>query len=546
MSITPAQQEALIQFHAITNSSDIEADRVLLERVDWDVQRAIQAKYDGEDIVEPPQPEQSSSSSRSPPETRTLEPLEVDDSLQGPNPPNGRKPALTILYPILNRVFAIISYPLTVSFSVFAFIFRLLRLPFPRFNTATLRFNFFGATPQIRPRRPPRPGNPADAAERWIRELEDETGAISVTRAAASASGVDTNAEETLRRRDKGEGRGRLLPDFWIGSYESALKVAQKDARPMCVILTCEEHDDTPEFKRSVLTDPDLVRVLTDNDFIVWGGDVRDSEAHQTSLKLSTTTFPFVGFIALHPRSGSRTSSGPSAPPQLCVLSRHEGSPTSLTSATTLHNHITNTLLPRITPILTRVKNEIRLRKQEQELIAQQDRAYKEAERRDREKVERRQAEERRKQEEEAERRRLEGEKVSMAKRREAWRLWKRSTLPAEPTTAEKAIRIVVRLPNGERLTKRFRPSESVEDLYAAVDVCFLPRDENAVAPTTPPAGYTHEYDFRLATSYPRKEIELSRDVLGDVGILKGGGNLVVEMLNIHGLEDDSGDSDEE
>lgn len=155
-----------------------------------------------------------------------------------------------MLIPIFNRVFALISYPLTISLSVFAFIFRLLRLPFPRFNTATLRFNFFGATPQGRPRRPPRPGNPADAAERWIRDLEDETGAISVTRAAASASGVDGPSEDALRRRDKSDGRGRLLPAFWIGSYESALKVAQKDAKPMCVILTCEEHDDTAEFKR--------------------------------------------------------------------------------------------------------------------------------------------------------------------------------------------------------------------------------------------------------------------------------------------------------
>lgn len=294
MSITPSQQEALIQFHAITNSADIEADRALLERVGWDVQvsattslvvscsrapaspqqRAIQAKYDGEDVVEPPQPEPSSSSSRSPVAARPLETFEIDDTVQGPNPPNGRKPAVRfpfsfgvstplsltrthhtqffVLYPIFNRVFAIISYPLTVSLSVFAFIFRLLRLPFPRFNTATLRFNFFGATPQGRPRRPPRPGNPADAAERWIRELEDETGAISVTRAAASATGVDVNSDDALRRRDRGEGRGRLLPDFWVGSYESALKTAQKDARPMCVILTSEEHDDTAEFKRFV------------------------------------------------------------------------------------------------------------------------------------------------------------------------------------------------------------------------------------------------------------------------------------------------------
>lgn len=34
-------------------------------------------------------------------------------------------------------------------------------------------------------------------------------------------------------------------------------------------------------FVRTVLTDPDLVRVLTDNDFIVWAGDIRQRDAYQ-------------------------------------------------------------------------------------------------------------------------------------------------------------------------------------------------------------------------------------------------------------------------
>lgn len=41
MSMTPGQQEVLLQFHAITNSADIETDRALLERVGWDVQVSI-------------------------------------------------------------------------------------------------------------------------------------------------------------------------------------------------------------------------------------------------------------------------------------------------------------------------------------------------------------------------------------------------------------------------------------------------------------------------------------------------------------------------
>lgn len=38
MSITAAQEEALAQLQAITNSADVDRDRAILESVDWDLQ----------------------------------------------------------------------------------------------------------------------------------------------------------------------------------------------------------------------------------------------------------------------------------------------------------------------------------------------------------------------------------------------------------------------------------------------------------------------------------------------------------------------------
>jgi FAS-associated factor 2 len=46
------------------------------------------------------------------------------------------------------------------------------------------------------------------------------------------------------------------------------------------VVLLSEEHDDTPSFCKDVLCDEQLRDWLRENDCVVWGGNVADSEAH--------------------------------------------------------------------------------------------------------------------------------------------------------------------------------------------------------------------------------------------------------------------------
>ena len=100
--------------------------------------------------------------------------------------------------------------------------------------------------------------------------------------------------------------------------------------------------------------------------------------------------------------------------------------------------------------------------------------------------------------------------------------------MPSEPKFG--GLRVGVRLPNGQRIIRMFSPSEPVEVLYAFVDVQFLLAGNNTPAPTSPPAGYVHQFDFGLATAYPRKEVPLVAGMLlSGVDVLKGGANLVVE-----------------
>lgn len=89
--------------------------------------------------------------------------------------------------------------------------------------------------------------------DRWVRQLEDETGAN--RRARYDSSSYSTGAEagpgpSTLSRRNEAAGEGIRLPEFYLGSYEEALRVCQQEARILCCILVSEEHDDVPEFKR--------------------------------------------------------------------------------------------------------------------------------------------------------------------------------------------------------------------------------------------------------------------------------------------------------
>ena len=167
-------------------------------------------------------------------------------------------------------------------------------------------FNFYRSTTR-QFREPSRGGGP----DRWLRELEEETGAISIGRLkqqqprgitssfnnTTTESGQSSSSLTSRRMNGQIDDGRKHLPDFTISTYEEMLKQCQREMKIGCVILVSEEHDDVLEFKRyaytqscdfyltttlslrSTLTDSAFVKTLCDNDIIVWGGDVRDQEA---------------------------------------------------------------------------------------------------------------------------------------------------------------------------------------------------------------------------------------------------------------------------
>ena len=339
---------------------------------------------------------------------------------------------------------------------------------------------------------------------------------------------------------------------------------------------------------RCTLTDPTFVKLLNDSNIVVWGGDVRDREAWSgmsfcimmvisnadlpvASEKLQATTYPFVAFVALQPRrspgnSGFQSNSSPT----LTILSRYQGksAPSSgPTSAATLVDHLERHVLPRVMPFLDVLKAAERERQMERQLREEQDRAYKEAARRDKERIEakmrkeREEAEEKRRKEEEVrreqERREIEErERGKREQERMLWRRWIRRQLLAENPNrdGDGPLRIAIRLPNGSRAVRRFKPDASLTALYAFVNSQLIPphMSEGDDPPTIPSGafngslysciedkitglnyGASEWWGFHVVNAYPRKEIDWATNVrLGDVECLKGGGQVVVEVLN--------------
>ncbi|KAL0568402.1 UBX domain-containing protein 10 [Marasmius crinis-equi] len=570
--LTDDQRAALTQFREMTNGGDDEVAISMLQSVDWDVQKAAEMIF-GAGGPPPPRPAPIESTPRVQSERPMMQPFDgIDDSEQGPLL-GGRGPPQQYRNPVIS----VLSYPLHIISSIFRFVFGILRIPIPYIPFLSL--NFYRNTGSSR-------GRGRGGPERWIRELEEETGAICIgkagTRGVSSGlqAGVGEAGPSTLTARTSGaatyssadaDAGRKYLPDFALGTYDQFLRVCSQEARIGCVVLVSDEHDDVPDFKRNTLTDPTFVNLLTDNNIHTWGGDVRDTPAFTASLKLQSTTYPYVAFVGLQPaRNSSSSSSNSTASPTLSILSRHQGA--AATTAEALCTHLTETLLPRVQPYLARIKTsreaaerekdyEEQARQAERALRAQQDRAFEESARRDRDRIlakiredeeKKRVAEEERRRAEEEERKREEEERerVRWENERMGQRKWLSENAFAGGVGGEGSgeLRVAVRMPDGRRLVRRFRKDETLSNLYAFVDVQFLA--PNAVSATSTASdadsavqGFIRTmatpdpvkwWGFRLASAYPRKEIPWSDSTqLASIPeIAAGGGQLVVEMVS--------------
>ncbi|CAG8654469.1 11074_t:CDS:2 [Ambispora leptoticha] len=248
----------------------------------------------------------------------------------------------------------------------------------------------------------------------------------------------DPRAAAIQFKREFEEKYGTAHPDFFEGSYSQALEHAKRELQFLMVILQTDEHDYTIRFNNETLTSQDLIQFLRENNILVWAGNIRDKEAYLVNNKLEATTYPFVSIIVLQTSNGNNGKMVP--------VDRIEG----LSTPTILIERLTNQINQH-NPGLQRIRHERAERDAARQIREQQDTAYRMSLQADQEKERKaREAAEAERMKREQKKKREE-ERKNLAAKKELWRRWALSQLPAEPAHNQNVTRLGFKLPDGRR-----------------------------------------------------------------------------------------------
>lgn len=340
--------------------------------------------------------------------------------------------------------------------------------------------------------------NPRDTAARFIREFEEEHGSHN-------------------------------LP-FFEGGYAQAFDLAKKNLQFLMVVLISPEHDETSSFIRETLLAPEVVEFVRNpsNNIILWAGNVQDSEAYQVSAALSCTKFPFTGLIVHTPQ----------------VSSTAMGIATRVTGPTPPQQYVSKlrTAMQQHMEPLNRVRSQRAEQQATRSIREQQNSAYERSLAADREKARKKKEEAERKAREEKEALEREQAIERYAQKLQQWRKWRAASIPSEPEAGETdVVRISLRMPDAQRVVRKFAADAPIEELYAFVECYDILQSEDALKDKVDePKDFEHEYKFQLVSPMPREVYDLKAGGLIKQRIGRSG-NLIVERTD---LEEDDEDED--
>ncbi|KAI0395201.1 UBX domain-containing protein [Xylariaceae sp. FL0594] len=510
------QRDALEQFTQLTAQHTKDAVAIL-ERSQWNVQIAVTKFFDGEgpDLVAEAEAEAAAAaaaaashvphrqprhenlqesflaSAVSDARARQRERPEPAPRIVPPPTTTRRTPLLlAIVFAPFNFAYRATTAFFRTIFYIFAFLPPSLR---PRLITTTITTGFRGVNGR-------RMLMPADTAARFRREFEEEYGA-------------------------------NTLP-FYEGGFAQALDRAKQELRFLLIVLMSPEHDDTESFVRDTLLAPEVVSFLNDpnNDIILWGGNVLDSEAYQVAIEYNCTKYPFSCLVCLTPKEGST---------RMSIVKRLAG---PLSPSTYLAE--IRTAINKYAPDLAGVRAERTAHEVTRNLRTEQDDAYERSLARDRERA---------RQKKEAEAAAAAAEKKAqeeaeaaerLIRQKQQWRRWRATTIKPEPESTanpKEIVRLALLLPTAGRIVRRFTADTTVEELYAFVE-CYDILTTNPELngedekrgftdddlPAEKPEGYAHVYGFRIASPLPRVVYEPSESATIGERIGRSG-NLIVE-----------------
>lgn len=242
---------------------------------------------------------------------------------------------------------------------------------------------------------------------------------------------------------------GSQHPVFYRGPYGDALTDAKRELKFLLVYLHCETHHETRNFCANVLANPQVIEFINTNNLLFWACSVSRPEGYRVSQALRENTYPHLALVVLKNN-------------RMTVVDRIEGPQTVDGLLTKLRRAISENEGSLIT---VRLEREERM--MNQLLRAQQDEAFEESLRADQEK-ERKKLEERTKKEaEEKEKKEREMAELQRKERLMQLKIDLVDKIPPEIEAGHvNATKIVIKLPNGTRLERRFDKTLSIKYLY--------------------------------------------------------------------------------
>ncbi|CAB3234069.1 unnamed protein product [Arctia plantaginis] len=272
-------------------------------------------------------------------------------------------------------------------------------------------------------------------------------------------------------------------PVFYQGTYAQALNDAKNELRFLVVYLHSESATETQNFCRTTLADPEVIQYINTH-ALFWGCSVDTAEGWRVAQSVGGRRYPLLCVVCVRDH-------------RMTVVARSEGS----CSASQLLQRLRRVVADN-EPHLSAARADRMEREVTARLRAAQDEAYAESLAADQEKERRRAADRaakearehedlQRKQQEERHKLELVAARAAMASR-----------LAAEPAPGSHTVVLLIRLPGGERLTRRFSQLHTTQDLY---DFVFS-------HPQSPE-------EFEITTNFPKRTIARGLTNIADVGL---------------------------
>jgi len=242
---------------------------------------------------------------------------------------------------------------------------------------------------------------------------------------------------------------GDQHPPFNTGSYSQVLEEAKRDLRFLLVYLHCEEHQDTNRFCREVLSNSQVVGQIETSNIIFWGCSVDRAEGFRVSQALRENSYPFLAMIVLRQN-------------RMVVVGRQEG----LIQSEALVQWIQDTVTD-FEAFIVAARAERDERNLDREIRNEQEAAFAETLRRDQEREQRAREQEEVERREEEERERLRREELDRKDQIVKLKVELADQIPDEPEMGgEDTVRVLIKLPGGQRLERRFLLSHSLKHIY--------------------------------------------------------------------------------